>query len=360
MANYGLNRARLLWQGDTPMSVNNSQSIALASGLSVTAPLVALAYSWAMLHLDGNSSMAGKKVTITCGGASVVVTLDDSGHGKMSLTPFIRNEIKANGVLVNPLYCDDNASYQQNGFRGSMVVTIQEEDEAPQAMNVFYVFGNYAPQGERVTDLYFDYDANGVTWCNIDSVSNYSGGTPISFEQNWWNVDEALEDAPSGDFTLTLPVAWFYGSGIWMDNIVYHFRYDCRDTGVVKLRWLDTDGNVNQRKFTVASKSFGSTAGDGWKIPHDDKELELDYNHGADVWREIVAAETLTVGDDCIPIEQYDWLKSATSAPVAQVYLGGIWVKCDIADASVTIERKKSTFSITLTLALPVDDVQQF
>ena len=158
-----LNRARLndVPQGQ-PFSAANSQSQILLSGVVASAPLVALAYSYAVLPFEGNASHSGNKITVECGDNSITITLDRYGQAELSLVPFIRADIEAHNILDNPLYCDDSAETQDNGFRGYIDVSITEDGREPVAMRIYYIFGNHAPTGEQVTDLYFDYDANVV------------------------------------------------------------------------------------------------------------------------------------------------------------------------------------------------------
>lgn len=349
-----LNRARLL-HDTLPYTITNTQTFTLASGAVVSVPMVALAYSYAMLRIEGGTP--NTKVSITCNGIAVTLTLNADGDGAMSLTPFIRAAIQGNGTLANPLYT--SGIRQGNGFRGSMVVIVTEPEELPLAVSVSYILGNYAPKGERVTDLYFDYDANGESWASYDDAANYNAGTPIAFDENWCDMSELVAEEPTGDFDMVLPTAWFYGSKIHFSEVTYHFRYDCRTEGMAKVRWLDTNGNLNERKFVIAGKQHGASTSATWHTPHDEKSINLGYYAGRDQWRERSASEVMVVGDDCIPITHFDWLKTIASAPVAEVFLDGVWVKCEIADMTTECDPRKSLFSITLNLVLPTDDVQQ-
>lgn len=363
MAETLLNRARMYDEPEgSAFSKANIQSQILLDGVVASAPLVALAYSYAVLTFEGNVSHSGNKIEVECEGKSIVVTLNQYGEAELSLVPFIRDAITFRGVLDNPLYCDDTAEQQQNGFRGRIMLSITEAGRAPVAMGIHYIFGNYAPKGEKVTDLYFDYDANGGTWVNVDDISNYSGaGVPTAFEENWCDINKIVESEPSGDFVMPLLVAWYYGKDdIEFDTINYHFRYDCRVDDVLKVRWLDTNGNINTRKFTLAGRSHGGSTSASWQRPHSTKEINLGYYRGKDEWANISANETMTIGDDMIPMQHYDWLKTLASSAVVEAFLGGVWVRCNVGDASMDCDPRKATFSTTLTLVLPTDDVQEF
>ena len=363
MADYNLNRARLnAAPMELPYAIHNEQSITLASGVSVSAPRVALAYSNAVLALTGDSTHEGSSITVECNGNSVTVTLDSEGSAQVSLLPFIRNMVVGALVLDNPLYCEEGAVWSQNNFRGFVDVLIREAGQTPLTMRVWYIFGNYAPKGEMVTDLYFDYDANGETWCNVDAASHYSAqGIPADFEDNWCNINEIVESEPSGDFSMPIGVAWYYGGDDIQFSIVnYHFRYDCRSENVLKVRWLDTNGNINTRKFTISGRSHGASVGDTWQRPHATKEIIMGYDRGKDEWANMSANETINIGDDCIPMTHYDWLKTIASSAIVEAYIGGVWTRCNLGGASVECDPRKSQLSVSLTLVVPTDDVQQF
>lgn len=363
MAEYQMNRARLATSPMAlPYSVPNLQTQTLLDGVVASAPLVALAYSYAVLTFEGNATHANNKIAVAVGDNSITLTLDQWGKAELSLVPFIRNAVLTSEVLDNPLYCESGADFQQNNFRGYIDVVITEDGRTPITMRVHFIFGNYAPKGEKVTDVYMDYDANGSTWVNVDTASHYNAnGAPIDFEDNWCDVSQIVESDPVGDFVLPLDVAWYYGGDdIYFSTINYHFHYDCRSDNVLKVRWLDADGNINTRKFAFAGRSHGATASTSWQRPHNTKEIELGYYRGKDEWRNITANGTITIGDDAIPVTHFDWLKTIASSAVVEAYMGGVWVRCNVGDASMECDPRKSTFSVTLTLIVPTDDVQQF
>ena len=363
MAEYQINRARLTPSPMAlPFNVPNLQTQVLADGVIASVPLVALAYSYAVIAFEGNATHAGNNIAVSSNGHSITVTLDASGKAELSLLPFIRNAVLNATTLDNPLYCESGADFQQNNFRGYIDVVVTESNQSPITMRVHYIFGNYAPKGELVTDVWMDFDANGETWCNVDSAAHYNAnGVPVDFEDNWCNINEIIEEVPSGDFVLPLDVAWFYGKDdIQFRTVNYHFRHDCRVDNILKVRWLDTNGNINTRKFTLSGKSYGASVTNPWQRFHNTKEIALGYDRGKDEWAEITANESLSIGDEAIPIEQYDWLKGIASSPVIEAYMGGVWTRCNIGEPAINCDPRKAVFSITIALSIPTDDVQQF
>ena len=358
-----LNRARLNnAPQNEPYSKANNQSQILGSGVVATAPLVALAYSYAVLEFEGNSTHAGNNIAAACNGHTITITLNTDGEASLSLVPFIREAVTLNNTLDNPLYCDSSATTQDNGFRGYIDVTITETSQTPMTMRIYYIFGNYAPKGEMVTDLYFDYDPDGETWCNVDDVVNYNAsGVPTNFEENWCDINKIVESVPDGDFVMPLMVAWYYGKdNIQFSNINYHFRYDCRVNNMLKVRWLDANGNINTRKFTLAGRSHGASASSTWQRPHPYKEINLGYDRGKDEWAELTANETITIGDDCIPMTHYNWLKTLASSAVVEAYIDGAWTRCNVTNTTIECDPRKSVFTATVSLIVPTDDIQQF
>lgn len=344
-------------------NVTNLQTIT-SGGVTVNAPLVALAYSFAVINFVGVATNAGARYTITCGGHSITITLNSSGRASVSLLPFIRNAVRSSGVLDDPMYCT-NTTYIANNFRGSISVSVQPSGGTATSMTIYYIFGNYAPKAVTVRDVYLDYDANGETWANVDAISMYdSNGVPNDFNYNWCNINSLVSTPPTGDFDLALDVAWFYGSSVYkFRTITYHFRYDCRTENVIKLRWLDQNGNINCKKFVLAGRSHGGAPSASWKRPHTTKSLVHGvnpYDRGRDEWANITASETIAIGDECLPIAQFDWLKTLTSSAIIECYKDASWVRCNIGDASVECDPRKAQFSISLTLIFPTDDVQQF
>lgn len=363
MAETLLNRARLANAPQIePFNVPNSQGQTLISGVIATAPLVALAYSYAVLTFEGSARHAGNRITIECNGNSITIVLDRYGQGEVSLVPFIRDAVLNSGVISNPLYCNSSSETTTNGFRGAIDVNITEDGRDPVTISVNYIYGNYSPQGQLVTDLYFDYDANGDTWVNVDDVANYdASGNPITFEDNWANINELVEAEPSGDFVMPLMVAWYYGKdNIQFANINYHFRYDCRVDNMAKVRWLDTNGNINTRKFVVAGRSSGASVGSTWQRQHSTKEIVDGYDRGKDLWAQLQANETITLGDDNIPTTHYNWLKTLSCSPCVELFANGAWTRVNLGDVEIECDPRKASFSATISLVLPADDVQQF
>ena len=346
-----------------PTYVGNHQSATTSSGVDVYAPLVALAYSYALLTIDGGVAAAGKRVTVECGDDSVTVTLNDRGAAELSLLPFIRAAVLANGALEAPLYMDAGKMSTPSPYRGLMSVGVTDFDGNRVGLPVWYIFGNFSPALRHPMDYYYDFDPYGETYCPIDIATNYAvNGEPLSdFDRAWVDVNQLVSEQPTGDFVMVIPTAHYNGNDAYsLDNRNFHFRYDCRTTNVIKLRWLDTNGGINSRKFTKTDRSRGAAAANQWQRQHAFKEVDEFYDRGSDTWADISATETLKIGDDGIAIRQFDWLKSLVSSPAVEAKFGNTWTRVQVSESSMTCDERRSVFSMSLTLVLPVDDVQQF
>ena len=366
MAEYALNRARLATSPmNVPYNVPNEQSQILHDGVIASAPLVALAYSYATMTFEGNATHGGNRIDVQVDETVITLTLDYYGQAEISLLPFIRQAVLESGALDNPLYCESEAIFQQNYFRGGIDVIITEDAQTPVTMHVDYIFGNYPPKGQPVENIYLDYDycdsCISLPPARCPATNYNANGAPINFDDNWCDINKIVEDEPTGNFILPLDVAWYYGKdSILFSRVNYHFRYDCRTENVMKVRWLDTNGNINTRKFTLAGISNGAAVGETWRIPHATKEISLGYDRGKDEWATITPQATITLGDDAIPIEHYEWLKSLASTEIIEVLKDGVWQRCNITGNAIECDPRKSTFTITLALSVPTDDGQQF
>lgn len=343
----------------------NTQTASLSGGITITAPMVALAYSYAVLQFRGSSSNNGQTIAVTCNGNTINITLNHYGNADVSLVPFIRKALQSASVQNEPLASPHNVAYGANKYRGSLSVSIVGASSI--TMVIYYIFGNYAMQGKTKRDIYLDYHPDGETWCNADLASHYdSVGRPgADFANNWANANFIVGSTPTRDFDMPLDVAWFYGNyDVRFRRFTYHFRYDCRVANIMRVRWLDQNGNINVRKFVVGGRSHGGASGDAWQRPHTYKNFVAhsynSYDRGKDQWANITANETITLGDDAIPMTHFDWLKTLTSSAAVEVFKGNAWVRVNFGDASVECDPRKQTFSMSLTLILPTDDVQQF
>ena len=342
----------------TRSELSNTQSLELKTGTTATWPIVAIAYTWALLELAGT---AGTNCVLTSNGKSIKITLDANGKASVSLLPFIRDAVMAQHGIDNPFAFDDTDNVAANLMRGSLYVNIQEGNNDGENIPVRYIFGALDPNRAEVTDVYFDYDRNSgkQNWGSIERTSLWTGSTPTNFENNYVNL-HTIVGGTAVDFTTPLDVVNYYGKTIVFSTVTYHFLMDTRTQNVMRLRWMDEAGNINERKFTLAGKSYGAAIGESWRRPHATHEIDnYKYYPGRDEWRTIEAAESYTVGDDNLPMCYYDWLKTIASAPFVVAQINGYWQRCNV-DCSLEVDPRKSTFSITITLAVPTPDIQQF
>lgn len=336
--------------------ISNTQTDKLPSGALIEWPLVAIAYTYAMLRVTG--ATANTAITLASGGKSVTITTDTNGAANVSLLPFIRDAVFTAGALANPFAFVDADPVAANTMRGRLWLTITDDSQDPYNILVPYIFGAADPRQE-VTDVWWDYDPNDENWGSYESTSQWSGGQPTNFDNNWVNLSTIVGGTVL-DFSTPLDSVNYYGDKVVFSTINYHFRFDRRTQNVLRLRWLDSFGNINERKFTAAGWSASAGMGDAWAHPHDTNTLDKwGYYRGRDQWATIEATDTITIGDDALPIEMYDSLKTIASAPFVTAKIGGFWQKV-VAAATFEADPRKTTFSATITLTIPSPTIQEF
>lgn len=339
----------------------NQQYTGNADGVNISAPLVAVANSLAALTITGGDAQAGATAIVTDGTHTLRVTLDNDGAAVVSLLPFIRAAV-ASRMDFPLLY--GSRSLAESTMRSSLTVTVTVGDTDAVALTIYTLYGDCPPR-ERVTDIYRDYDAGGDTVVGADLVSNYdvSHAPTERFIDSNIVLNKYLQPQPTEDVTIDLDVASFYGEQIVFSTVRYHLRYDCREEGVVRLRWLDALGALNTRKFTIGGRSTSAATAQSYRRPHDYKRVtryNQAYYFGRDEWAVIDTAETLTIGDDAIPTEQFSWLQSLATSAAVEMLVGDVWTRVNIADASVECDPRRATFSATFSLIVPTFETQQF
>ena len=336
--------------------INNTQTDKLPSGANIEWPLVAIASTYAMLRVTG--ATAGTAITLASGGKSVTITTDANGAANVSLLPFIRAAVFAAGALANPFAFDDTDPDAANMMRGRLWLRITDDSQDPFDILVPYIFGAADPRQE-VTDVWWDYDPNDENWGSYESVNQWVNGQPTHFDVNLVNMAQIVGNTTL-DFSTPLDSVNYYGDKVVFSSVTYHFRFDRRTQNVMRLRWLDSFGNINERKFTTAGVSATAGMGDAWAHPHDTNVVDRwGYYRGRDQWATIEQSDTITIGDDALPIEMYDSLKTIASAPFVAAKIGGIWQKV-VAAATFEADPRKTTFSATITLTVPSPTIQEF
>lgn len=343
----------------------NQAKITLASGVGVEYPIIATAYSWAMLVFSGSTANAGEQLTITCGGKSVVLTLDSDGKGELSLLPFIRDDVYTRCALIDPLGVVTGKPRCDNPMRGVLDITIGE-----QSVKIYYLFGcasPFAPQG----DVWLTYDEDSVM--SIDEDTSFSGITPTSSVEwianvrNTWRylASQGIALGTGIDVEARIVSVMLYGDTTIDRITTYHMRYDCRvGDNIVRVRWIDHYGNINERKLCLGSDSAGAARADAYATPHNVKvvtSLNDPYWHGNDQWQEVAPTRSINVGDDAIPIEQREWLATLVQSSMVAVNLGDdVWRKVQLADSTLETDQRRATFDLSLTLQLDAPAAQQF
>lgn len=350
--------------------INNNMSVNLGTYTTLDYPAIAIAFGYCTLKFSSTNSAhdGGNVHTLTMGDYSIKVTLDKYGKAEVSLLPFIRAYMAQSGVLDLPLESDGSLTAVDNVMRGVFSLDVSEANttDVEQTLTIHYIYGSN--QLEVIANKYRSLNTGDYlgTWVTLDYFAdNDSHGIPTD-DGDWiacnYNINRAF---PSQTFIQAM-VTQYRGSSIVNGGVNYHFIEDCRIEGVKAVKWLDKYGGINIRKLTFAGENFGASHGDSYTRPHHDRNISnVDYYHGDDKWEELTPTTTYNLGDDGIPMELFDWLSGLAASPVVEMWTGkvdgaGKWVRCNIGNVSVERDPRKASFSLSLSLIVPTDIVQQF
>lgn len=325
------------------------------ASLTLTLPVIAMAFGWCTARLHGGATFAGKRVTVQGEGSTFTVTLDGTGSARFSLLPIIRKVLLDGGAFDVPLPTDPAATDMTSPWCGEIVVSVSAEGGIVSTAIPFRYGGAAVyDRGER----WLTYDPAGESFFTM-------GVDAQGHVDEWLNATLLQEAAGGGDFDYTAEVEEPCGAHIMSGAATVHFKADCRTVNVLKVKWLDGYGGINERKLTLAGDSVTARAGESYERPHDDRAVSSaawrgDYYAGDDRWTVMEPARTLTLGDDGIPMNQRGWLATLAVSPCVEVLLDGVWTRCNIAGCTLTADPRKSTFSFTITLTVPTHMAQTF
>lgn len=351
-------------------TIANNMSVALGSYTTLEYPVIALAFGFCTLKFSSTNAAhdAGNVHTLTMGDYSVKVTLNKYGRAEVSLLPFIRAYMADDGTLALPLESDGTVSKVDNAMRGVFALEVSEANstDIEQTINIHYIYGTN--QLQLIDDKWLNLNTGDIlgTWVTLDYFAdNDEHGVPTD-DSVWVNCNYNINRAFPDQDQIQVMVTQYRGNTIVNGVFDYHFIEDCRVDGVRAVKWLDKYGGMNIRKLTFAGESIKAAHSDQYNRPHVDRNVSLyEYYHGDDMWETLTPTTTCDLGDDGIPMELFDWLSGLATSPVVELYNGAVdgsgkWVRCNIGDVSIERDPRKSTFSLSLSLIVPSDMVQQF
>lgn len=341
-------------------TISNEKSATLGTA-TIKVPLIALATSWAVLEI--NNAVAYATISVTCDGYTNKITIGTDGSAKMSLYPFIINAVSAS--LDNPIPTDGSATTALNKWRGVLSLTITD-GTATATIQVPYIYGGAHPTTLE-KGRYLDFIAEGElgSWATLELATWYNANGTISSLQDWQNcninLNNYLSPQPTTDTTATIAVVMFCGGDIVFDDQILHLHYDCRVDNMVRVKWLDAKGGINTRQFTCASESRGGATSSTYTRHQWQRAKDSDYWAGADKWGQRAATRKITLGDDGISAKHFSWIASLVESSCVEVWMDGVWQRCNIADSELSHDPRKGLFSVTLTFELaPIYELQQF
>ena len=336
------------------MAQYTNGTMTMISGGMVFHPLIAVGST---NTIELSNCVAGTKRTISVGGNSITVTIGSDGRAVVSLMPFIRNDIKARDVQGTPF---------TRSWRGLLEVSVSDADASTIAttINIYYIFGFCRPTKELDGDIWLtfnsatdDYNIVGIDWAD-----HYTDGVPNNLSAFRAIGLTDWENPPTEGSTLTFIVQQVAASQIFTGSKRYHFALDCRTDNIVQLRWIDGDGFPNTRKFAWGGEQRGAAVSDAYRIPHNNHAFANNntYDFGRDEWAAIEPQRTITIGDDAIPQNQWEWLKGLIASQCVEMLEDGVWCRVNIANPTMERDPRKDVFNFSITVAAFAGDAQQF
>lgn len=334
---------------------SNGTMTMIGDGGRLFHPIIAVE-SYCNLGFDGCASQSHR--TVTVGDNSVTVTIGSDGKANVSLLPFIRNDIKSRSVQESPF---------TRSWRGSLSVQISSADSSAVAttITIFYIFGYFHASNAMDSDVWLTYNsaAGDYNVVGVDWGDHYTNGVPndlgtfrgIGSDPSEW------VSPPTEGSVFTFQVQQVAAGRIYNDDRNFHFALDCRDEGIVQLRWIDADGYPNTRKFALSLEQNGAAVSNTYRILHKEHAIVNNtYDFGRDEWGDIEAQHTLTIGDDAIPQNQWAWLKGLVTSQCVEMYDGGVWRRVNISSPSMERDPRKHTFNFSITIVVFADEIQEF
>ena len=334
---------------------NNSTLTNITSGF-VLHPYIACG-SYCNLHFQ-NCAVNSKR-TITVGTSSVTITIGSNGTADVSLMPFMRADMQSRAVQNSPF---------TTSWRGqlSVVISNADADTVAATLSIYYIYGFCHAAKAMDGDIWVTFNSADGDYniLAVDLESHYTSGTPNSLSSFKDISSDPAEwsNPPAENSVYPMAVQQVAASQIYTGTKNYHFTLDCRTEDIVQLRWIDGNGYPSTRKFAWGGENVGASLSDTYRILHNDHAFinNNTYDFGKDEWATITPQRTLTVGDDSIPMNQWEWVKSLISSQCVEMFEGGVWRRVNISSPAMERDPRKGVFSVNITLTLFADSAQQF
>lgn len=137
------------------------------------------------------------------------------------------------------------------------------------------------------------------------------------------------------------------------DHIKIHITQDKRKCNVAGLRWVDNAGCEWRRVFAISGEEEAVKTEYSYQEPEQNRVYNAGYDEGDRIWRCRNVGNTMTIGDDGIPMEQLPWIKGLLASSYADLKVDYRWQRINIADASLSVDTKKHIFSVSIKIELP-------
>ena len=340
------------------MATYTNSNLTMLTNGRVEYPIIAVG-SYCVLQFS--QCTAATKRTITVGTNSVTVTVGSDGTVNLSLMPFIRSDIQSRNVQGKPF---------TTSWRGELSVAVSNADAntTDKTLTIYYIFGYFHPAKDLDADVWVTYNSavGDYNVLAVDNASHYNGsGVPTSLA-NFRAIDvdpSQWVTPPSEGSVETISVQQVASSQMFSNQRNYHFTLDCRTENIINVRWIDENGYPNTRKFTCNEEARGAAVADTYLKPHINHTFVsgvIPYDYGRDEWGTIEGSRTLTVGDDVIPQNQWNWIKGLITSQCVEILEDGAWRRVNVSGGAMTRDPRRATFNFSVKLVTFTDDIQIF
>lgn len=337
--------------------------VIIFNGCTVKAPDVSLAFSnaWAIIKdTTGTASTA----TTTSEGVTETINFYE-GMARFSMLPYIRSRQVQDAQMFAVT----------SKFAHELSVTVKVDGESGTLGTATYtqmcIFGSTGIDTAYTGTRYITYNEmvteSAVTLMIGEQGATFTtnGGNVQTIERTGVIQNELLSTfigASQADKFIIRSDETFgtvAGESV-QDGITIHVTRDKRTKGIVCVRWIDYEGKVNYRTFASGTKSQNASTTSSYAKTTYNTELHDGVNVGKDNWVNKAITNAITFGDDCVPVNQYEWIASLFASSLVEVKVNGVWTRCAIDDAEISMATKKHLFNCSAVAILPSVEVMQW
>lgn len=349
----------------------------IVNTLTLDLPDVVMAFTnhW----VDVGDSGTATHIVVTGEGIAITATLH-SQSARFSLLPFIRQH-QQKAMLgtsgVSP-WSDTIAVNYKAYHANSLLASVND--------TITYIFGSGDGSLHFTGEKHITYNpyAGGLLSVLTQSVADPLPPAPVTQNISITYPDSGLVGTDhincSGDlrninlasilaasFTRAkIVVSNTYARGIkgndydTSEGLVVWVTRDNRSCNITALRWLDLQGCEWTRAFGMGDDEQSVSTDQSYAEAETNRAYDSGYDAGSRIWCNKTASQSITIGDDSIPVEQLPWIKGLLASSCVDIKTDDGWQRVNIADASLSVNVQMHRFSVSIKVELPQLGGQQW